>query len=357
MQNFITLEALKDPFPSGMVIVGGLDDPDHELTDIASQGRVNMYNTSLELPAVGRLGYNLYSHVPDLDPFVSVFCVHQRPNKSEIVVNQAGNEPSIIIEVQPIPHNHYQAAADSQQTKELDEAADRSAFMVKNTNLKSLNRFSSQEVDTAGLASELLEQGAPPAYHHIVKYKLKGHAAPCAKAQCREETVFTASFDGGVRVYQPPPLPPMEMLPGSSTEVPEPKDVAPVVTLFDEHERAEGQQPSPVIGLDVTDDCSKLASGGHDMQIKLWDVATQKLVLRMPGHQGWIWTVEAIDNEQLTVFASAGTEGALTVWDTRVGGMVGSASIPGQFGGMYFLLQIIYLYAITMTHSLLTLTL
>ncbi len=60
-----------------------------------------------------------------------------------------------------------------------------------------------------------------------------------------------------------------------------------------------------------------LASGGHDGQVILWDVATNKMLRALQGHAGTIFEVSF--NKDGSLVASAGEDGTARVWDVRTG--------------------------------------
>lgn len=61
-------------------------------------------------------------------------------------------------------------------------------------------------------------------------------------------------------------------------------------------------------------------------QVKQWDVETGKLALRLPGHEGWVWNLEALDDSH-AVLISGGTDSTVRTWDTRAGRQVQRVNI------------------------------
>jgi WD40 repeat protein len=60
-----------------------------------------------------------------------------------------------------------------------------------------------------------------------------------------------------------------------------------------------------------------LASGGHDAQVILWDVATNKMRSALQGHTGTIY--EVTFNKDGSLLASASEDGTAKVWEVRTG--------------------------------------
>ena len=71
--------------------------------------------------------------------------------------------------------------------------------------------------------------------------------------------------------------------------------------------------------------------------MKQWDVESGKLTLRLAGHEGWVWHVEALDEGQQCLLSS-GTDASVRVWDCRAGKQAQRADlcagerVPGRAG-------------------------
>lgn len=70
-----------------------------------------------------------------------------------------------------------------------------------------------------------------------------------------------------------------------------------------------------ILGLDLSRDGSRLATGSSDRLIKVWDLATRREVARLEGHGGHVQSVAF--NSDATQIASAGADRELKVWDVR----------------------------------------
>ncbi len=53
----------------------------------------------------------------------------------------------------------------------------------------------------------------------------------------------------------------------------------------------------------------------------MWDVEGGKVALRLAGHEGWVWNIEALDDAH-QVLLSGGTDSSVRTWDTRAGRQV-----------------------------------
>ena len=73
----------------------------------------------------------------------------------------------------------------------------------------------------------------------------------------------------------------------------------------------------PVHSMAVSSDGSRIASGGHDYKVRIWDAATGAMLADLTGHSGIVWSVQfSPDGRYL---ASSGRDGQVRVWDTSTG--------------------------------------
>jgi WD40 repeat protein len=78
---------------------------------------------------------------------------------------------------------------------------------------------------------------------------------------------------------------------------------------------------STVRTLDFSPDGNLLASGSSDFTVRIWDVETQSLVLRITEHSGWVNDVEfSIDGSRLV---TASDDSTVRTWDVETGGRLG----------------------------------
>lgn len=64
--------------------------------------------------------------------------------------------------------------------------------------------------------------------------------------------------------------------------------------------------------VDISPDGSRLATGGIDKFVKLWDVKTGQRLFSLPGHKGEIYAVAFSPIGE--VFASSGEKGEVLFW-------------------------------------------
>jgi WD40 repeat protein len=67
-------------------------------------------------------------------------------------------------------------------------------------------------------------------------------------------------------------------------------------------------------------DASRLASGGVDGTVRLWDVSGRTSLGTLEGHTGVVWSVALSGDGQL--LASGGDDGIVRLWDAPTGGVV-----------------------------------
>lgn len=153
---------------------------------------------------------------------------------------------------------------------------------------------------------------------YTAMYSLLGHEASCPMARTCKNLVFTASFDSTAKMFR---------IPGSKLcdtyrngcEPLEPLEA--VETFVDDpsHDVYHGRGFSiGVSGLAISESGERMVTGGNDMQIKLWDVASRKIIQRSRAGDGWPWNINAVD-ACLNEAAVSSTDGCIRIWDFRSG--------------------------------------
>ncbi|MGH8887418.1 MAG: WD40 repeat domain-containing protein, partial [Egibacteraceae bacterium] len=77
----------------------------------------------------------------------------------------------------------------------------------------------------------------------------------------------------------------------------------------------------------------QVLSGGADGSVRVWDLATGKLIRALEGHSGPVWAVAAAPDGQVL---SGGDDGSVRVWDLATGAL--RARLVGLPGGWAVLL-------------------
>ena len=171
-------------------------------------------------------------------------------------------------------------------------------------------------------------------------YNLLGHHAGCATVRAVQNRILTASYDGVLRLFT---LPPPQTSPPRHHNHPTPSTsptYAATKEYYDDPAHTAPLSGEPdlnrgVCGADLSADLSKIVSGSNDMQIKLWDTESGKILLRLTGDNGWPWWVKGIDPDLCEV-VSASTSGFVRVWDMRGGVQAASVSLSQRQGHPVF---------------------
>jgi WD40 repeat protein len=102
-----------------------------------------------------------------------------------------------------------------------------------------------------------------------------------------------------------------------------------MVKLWDATRLNEKQEPRltvrarvPGASLNVafSPDGRRLATGGEDNTVKIWDVQTGLELQTLRGHSGEIYSVAFSPDDDGRWVASAGEDSAVKVWDSHAGG-------------------------------------
>jgi WD40 repeat protein len=76
--------------------------------------------------------------------------------------------------------------------------------------------------------------------------------------------------------------------------------------------------------LAFSPDGQRLATGGDENTVKIWDVATGQLLKTLRGHVGEVYTVAFSPDQEGRWIASAGEDSIVKIWDSRSGTLVHS---------------------------------
>ena len=170
--------------------------------------------------------------------------------------------------------------------------------------------------------SDSLMEGRDERSNSFLEYKplysLLGHEASCPMARACKNLVFTASFDSTAKMFKIPDskicetyqngCEPLETLEAVETFVDDPS-----------HDVYHGRGFNiGVSGLAISESGERMVTGGNDMQIKLWDVASRKIIQRSRAGDGWPWNINAVD-ARLNEAAVSSTDGCIRIWDFRSG--------------------------------------
>lgn len=74
---------------------------------------------------------------------------------------------------------------------------------------------------------------------------------------------------------------------------------------------------SPIQCLNLSEDCSKLITGGRDKAIKMWDVASKHFISSFLGHNHWVRSAKFFSNGK--IIASGADDRSLKLWDVLSG--------------------------------------
>jgi hypothetical protein len=86
-----------------------------------------------------------------------------------------------------------------------------------------------------------------------------------------------------------------------------------------EHNRLEGHS-APVWSVVFSPDGKTLASGSVDRSIKLWDVATGKVINTLNGHSNWVYSV--VFSPDGKTLASGSQDNSIKLWDVATGKVI-----------------------------------
>ena len=71
-------------------------------------------------------------------------------------------------------------------------------------------------------------------------------------------------------------------------------------------------------------DGRRLATGGEENTVKIWDVQTGQELHTLRGHNGDVYTVAFSPDDEGRWIASAGEDSTVKVWDSQTGALVRS---------------------------------
>jgi WD40 repeat protein len=81
--------------------------------------------------------------------------------------------------------------------------------------------------------------------------------------------------------------------------------------------------PGPCMNVAISPDGRRLATGGEEYTVILWDVQTGKVLRTLRGHNGDIYAVDFSPDDGRLV-ASAGEDSTVKVWDSQTGTIIHS---------------------------------
>ncbi len=84
----------------------------------------------------------------------------------------------------------------------------------------------------------------------------------------------------------------------------------------------------PGVNVAFSPDGRRLATGGEENTVKIWDVETGGELLTLRGHNGDVYTLAFSPDDDGRWIASAGEDSAVKFWDSRTGKLV--RSFPGH---------------------------
>eukprot|EP01015_Nassula_variabilis_P029619 TRINITY_DN6378_c0_g1_i5.p1 TRINITY_DN6378_c0_g1~~TRINITY_DN6378_c0_g1_i5.p1 ORF type:complete len:563 (-),score=111.82 TRINITY_DN6378_c0_g1_i5:24-1712(-) len=72
-----------------------------------------------------------------------------------------------------------------------------------------------------------------------------------------------------------------------------------------------------VTAITTTSDCSRIISGGHEGEVRIWKIGrqTQTMEASMKEHRGRVWSIQVTRNNEQAV--SASSDGSCIVWDLK----------------------------------------
>jgi WD40 repeat protein len=233
-------------------------------------------------PATGKVGATFNAHG------VTVFCLAWQPNGQRIAsAGWDGRRPTVWVwdartsePVFPLPFPSDQACfavSFSPDGRYLVTGGGKGALQVWDAE-------TGREVGTLGTHDQDV-QG-------VVFSRVGGHLA-------------TSSGNGEVKLWDVARLD-KEYLDGK----PEPRHTLPA------------RAPGPRLDIDFSPDGKRLAAGGENNLVKVWDVQTGKVLQTLPGHRGDVYTV-AFSHDGRWI-ASGSEDSTVKVWDAGSGALVRS---------------------------------
>ena len=155
--------------------------------------------------------------------------------------------------------------------------------------------------------------GAPASATRVV---LAAHAAPVVSVRARGDLLASCSFDGSVRLWR--------VSDAVAQKDKQRLHTTPLSVLSDVPATPEAVQHPHEFSVAAV--ClppgseSRLARGGNDGLLKVWDLTSQKVVQALAGHTGWIWCLESCGDAGGNVLLSGATDSTVRCWDLRVPG-------------------------------------
>ncbi|OEH77797.1 hypothetical protein cyc_06091 [Cyclospora cayetanensis] len=82
-----------------------------------------------------------------------------------------------------------------------------------------------------------------------------------------------------------------------------------------------GGHEEAILAAAFSPEGKRLATGGGDTSVRLWDLNTETPLQTLRGHSNWVLCVSWASHGQL--FASSGMDGTVCIWDADAGALVG----------------------------------
>ncbi len=177
---------------------------------------------------------------------------------------------------------------------------------------------------------------------------LAGHGAPVVSARTRGDVLASCSFDGSIRVWSVSAALAFAAARREGGTSAAGRGAQPAV-LFSTHAALLNDVPAQAGPLGPHEysvaavclppgDPNRLARGGNDGQVKVWDLSRGVVTAAFAQPSGWIWCLEHAGDAGGHVLVSGATDASVRVWDIRTpgGGAVSACTLrdAGPIAGL-----------------------